>query len=323
MEEYVKQEFRIPETYDLTTSEYTSRIPEIPALDDRIVLNSELPQVFVFTRWLPTTRRAPYFFTTGISGELDDIGPIETILESVQTHLSPRANEAFTYGLQFADIQICGATPDRFLKDLEQFGPDRECSLAELGSYEPVHGHPYLSTAALWPLKNGWLYLDGGNLAAERQDWTIVLLFAGHPFDTTPFTAFFESFTEDPPDELWLSPLQTATGSVRSRPEPVPFIDPVGERLCHDRWHTRSRFAQAPNPLYNREQLEYTSHESGYPTSVTGQSLVGYITTLPTLLYSGGGFDHRPEENRYAVNEIEVVDAPMSRALFVRSHVGQ
>lgn len=317
MEKCVDDRVEIPDSYELSASEYASLVPEIPALDNRVILKNDLPDVVVFSRSIPTTYRVPYFFTTSIARERSDIAPIETIIERVLTHLSPKSHETFTYGLRFSDIQICGTTPEQFLEDLEQFGPNRECSLAELGSYEPVHNRPYVRTAALWPLKNGWLSLSGGNVGAERQDWQITLLCPGLPFDTNPITAFFESITEDAPGEMYLSPLRKVTANARSSRAPLPFVEPVGNRLTSDRLYTRSQFVQASNPLYNCEELVYAVSCESQEITPDGQFIAAALTSLPTLLYTGAGIGTHREEDRYTVSEISVVDGAPSNVLFV------
>lgn len=244
---------------------------------------------------------------------------LEEVIGALNTHLEPADPYEFHYGVRHHGIQVLSNTPARFLEDVEkvhQYTDHERSAMAEsaTGETEQSQSLPGFAAGALWPVKDGWFYFEGG----RRNDWgepswRCGLLLRGPPVDPSMLMPFFEAFTDDPPriQHQWPYRRLTASGTAES---PLARAESVTDELVTPDGRDRPELGLlGTNPFYGTDSADVDTLPRSVPDTLYAPlRQTSSILYQPTIPLQGD----EPDRD-YAVKEIFVVEPPGTNSVYI------
>lgn len=262
---------------------------------------------------------APIFAHFGVRMSHVGVDRLEEVIGALNTHLEPADPYEFYYGVRHHGIQVLSNTPGRFLEDVEkvhQYTDHERSAMAEsaTGETEQSQSLPGFAAGALWPVKDGWFYFEGGcpNDRAEPS-WRCGLLLRGPPVDPSMLMPFFEAFTDDPPriQHQWPYRCLTVSGTAES---PLVRAESVTDELVTPDGRDRPELGLlGTNPFYGTDSADVDTLPGSVPGALYAPlRQTSSILYRPTIPPQGDGLDRD-----YAVEEITVVEPPGTNSVYI------
>lgn len=285
---------------------------------ERIVTRNYGSRVVVCTTTLdlPHVERSSPVFTDLNASDWDaDTDRIAAVIDAATAHLDPDGPPHFRYGVKFHGFQTLSNTPDRFIEDLQTIHlyVDGESDVGEpTDPAKAIERRSGLTAAALWPVRDGWFYLEGVRVTdSDRSRWQYGVLLPDPLVDVDDVRSFFDAFTDEPPRYLRQWPRRTlqADGS-RNRPPLTHTVEVTDELAVED--------------LRGRSALPIHASNPFYGTDI--ESLVAELDSIPSALYdplqSTSSFLFELQgtflpEAEYKLDHVVAVEPPARHSLFV------
>jgi hypothetical protein len=299
-----------PPNLDASTVE--TMVPWLKAeLTGRAIIANYSSRAVVCSPSVPFTyRTTPVFTKIGIEERRTDPEYPPAVLEAVEAYFHPDDPAACWYGIGFGNYQVLSNTPTRLLEDVVRLEDHLDGLRRSDDSLKPViSGVDYqydTIVAAIWPIPDGWFYLEGKpSYQRAGFDWEYGLLYPGRPIDTTDITAFFTECAGRVPSlqEQW--------------PERLIYAESFYTNALEQNHLIETGFAGAPvalpasNPFYAGSTGR--GHE-GY--DALPDEFYSTLQRTSTLLYDCRFPD--PGTTAFVAEEIIVVEPPTTRSMFVR-----
>lgn len=260
-------------------------------------------------------RSTPIFTDLQVTESQVDTDRVRTILDAVETELEPLEREAFRYGVQYDGLQTISNTPERFLTDLDQVGRHLEADDATTSALKALTTDPTspirLTGAALWPVSDGWFYLEW----TQRPDDDTAriqygLLFTAPLLDPSFVIPFFEALTDDPPrfQGQWPCRQLIVSGSRAG-------ASLTQTTLISDELVPPGDLDRPLMPLHGTNPCYGTDAETLDSSGSLPDDLYRPLQRISTLPYRT---NTPPQEGAtYSLDTITAVEPPTTRALFV------
>ena len=280
---------------------------------DRVVSKNYSNRVVVCSSEIPYTYRTTREFT---QFDMKDYNThpeyLTTVLDAVEAHLEPADSALCRYGIKFGNDQITSNTTERLVEDVTHLQryltglpvTDGGGTVADA----LLSGYFDTNVAAIWPVRNGWFYLEGDITRKEDDlDWEYGLLYPGDPIDTTDITAFFTECAGRAPTLKQGWPERNLCASKFGSSVPLTHLKVIDTELVDEIVHF-----SGINPFYTgprgRDPEEYAGLRD---------DLYEPLRKTSTLLYA---YNRTPRpETAYVAKEVIAVEPPTTRSLFVRA----